>query len=103
MALIKCPNCQKDVSDKALRCPKCGFSISSRLSTQNSTVGGSPAPTQVKQNNILKVFLLCICIVLTICVGITIVKRHNTRIEIENQLSIIEDIISDAEPIPAVE
>ena len=28
MALIKCPECGKQVSDKAQTCPNCGFSIS---------------------------------------------------------------------------
>ena len=27
MALIKCPNCQKDISDKANACPNCGYII----------------------------------------------------------------------------
>ena len=27
MALIKCPECGKDVSDKALACPNCGFPV----------------------------------------------------------------------------
>ena len=27
MALIKCPECGNEVSDKALSCPKCGFPI----------------------------------------------------------------------------
>ncbi|MBQ9517229.1 MAG: zinc-ribbon domain-containing protein [Eubacterium sp.] len=27
MAMIKCPNCQKDISDKATACPACGFVI----------------------------------------------------------------------------
>lgn len=25
MALIKCPECQKEVSDKTYKCPNCGF------------------------------------------------------------------------------
>ena len=29
MALIKCPECGKDVSDTAVSCPKCGFLIAS--------------------------------------------------------------------------
>lgn len=33
LALIKCPECNKEVSDKAVSCPNCGFPISS---TQNS-------------------------------------------------------------------
>lgn len=27
MALIKCPNCNNDLSDKAIKCPKCGSQI----------------------------------------------------------------------------
>ena len=27
MGLIKCPECQHDVSDKAAACPKCGYPI----------------------------------------------------------------------------
>lgn len=29
MALIKCPECKKDISDKALVCPKCGYELKS--------------------------------------------------------------------------
>lgn len=27
MALIKCPDCKKEVSDKAYSCPNCGYPI----------------------------------------------------------------------------
>ena len=27
MALIKCPECKKEVSDKAITCPNCGFEL----------------------------------------------------------------------------
>lgn len=27
MALIKCPECGKEISDKAIRCPSCGYPI----------------------------------------------------------------------------
>lgn len=27
MAIIKCPECQNDISDKASSCPHCGFSL----------------------------------------------------------------------------
>ena len=29
MAIIKCPECQNEISDKALSCPKCGYPIAS--------------------------------------------------------------------------
>lgn len=27
MALIKCPGCSKDISDKAIACPSCGYEM----------------------------------------------------------------------------
>lgn len=30
MAMIMCPECGKEISDKAKRCPSCGFKIKSR-------------------------------------------------------------------------
>ena len=27
MALIQCPECKKDISDKAYTCPSCGFPV----------------------------------------------------------------------------
>ena len=32
MALIKCPECGKEISDKALRCPHCGFELNTHSS-----------------------------------------------------------------------
>ena len=28
MALIKCPNCGKEISDKAIKCVECGYELS---------------------------------------------------------------------------
>mgnify|MGYP000308901138 FL=1 len=36
MALIKCPECGKEISDKAASCPNCGFPITQRNVTQES-------------------------------------------------------------------
>nr|WP_244587244.1 zinc-ribbon domain-containing protein [Escherichia coli] len=33
MALIKCPECQKEVSDSALYCPACGKPVSYKNNT----------------------------------------------------------------------
>ena len=34
MALIKCPECKGDVSDKASACPTCGYPIKKRMSDE---------------------------------------------------------------------
>lgn len=37
MALIKCPECEKEVSDSAKCCPNCGCPIKSHIRTSNSS------------------------------------------------------------------
>ena len=38
MALIKCPECQKEISDKAMICPNFGFPISKYLIENDSNI-----------------------------------------------------------------
>lgn len=35
MALLKCPECKHDVSDKATACPHCGYPMNSPTSTNH--------------------------------------------------------------------
>lgn len=36
MALIKCPECNKKISDKAENCPHCGYSFNKKINNNNS-------------------------------------------------------------------
>ena len=47
MTLIVCPECSKDVSDKALSCPGCGFPITKTVSPSNK--GGWPVPSEQEE------------------------------------------------------
>ena len=38
MALIKCPECKKKISDQCENCPQCGFPIKNSLATDNNEV-----------------------------------------------------------------
>lgn len=42
MALIECPECKNQISDKASACPKCGVPIASTLSTPTTETPASP-------------------------------------------------------------
>lgn len=44
MALIKCPECGKEVSDRASACPNCGCPISD----SNSSVNSTPTTAQIR-------------------------------------------------------
>jgi len=35
MALIKCPECQSEISDQALTCPRCGFPLKKGASSES--------------------------------------------------------------------
>ena len=50
MALINCPDCNTQVSDKAIQCPKCAFPISQYFSDQNLTSGKIPKTENVTSN-----------------------------------------------------
>ena len=45
MALISCPECGKEISDKAPSCPSCGVPIAAQVAL--ATEGAQPAPQQV--------------------------------------------------------
>ena len=36
MAMITCPECGKSISDRALKCPACGYPISKNINSMTS-------------------------------------------------------------------
>lgn len=46
MALIKCPECGKEISDKAIACPHCGFPIEKNSTEQKKIITDQPMPIQ---------------------------------------------------------
>lgn len=42
MALLKCPECAHDVSDKAVSCPNCGYPMNTPSSTKPRIRNGKP-------------------------------------------------------------
>ncbi|MEG0252027.1 MAG: zinc-ribbon domain-containing protein, partial [Christensenellaceae bacterium] len=36
MALIKCPECNKDISEEAILCPQCGYPIADKIDEINA-------------------------------------------------------------------
>ena len=64
MALIKCPDCQKDVSDKAEKCPFCGCPINPSITNSPSETSAisysysKPAPSPKKIAFLLLPFFL---------------------------------------------
>jgi len=57
MAIVKCPECGKDISDSAVSCPNCGKPLQ-----QPSTISPNPAP-QKKKTGIFKKILISIAVI----------------------------------------
>ena len=57
MALIKCPECGKEISDKAMQCIHCGYPLSQLLSNSNADIqlSDSQCPCcRVKKQHVIK-------------------------------------------------
>lgn len=73
MALIKCPECGKEISDKAGVCPECGYPISQK-------------PSKMRSKKV--VYVCCTVVVLGLIVGCVLyinVSNNNKAIEYYNQ------------------
>lgn len=68
MAIIKCPECGKEISDKANSCPNCGAPINIH--------------TEKSGNKKSKIFFIIICIILVGCVIGTIFLYFNKRVDL---------------------
>ena len=68
MALIKCPECELQVSDKAISCPHCGYPMQSlkrkpRTSTKRKRLpNGFGSITELKNRNLRKPFWVRVCV-----------------------------------------
>ena len=68
MALIKCPECGKEISDKASNCPNCGCPIGS-TTEQTSTV---EVQQQKPKSSIKKIIPIIIAVIIVAIIGIAI-------------------------------
>ncbi len=54
MALINCPECNKDVSEKADSCPNCGYPIRNEVIEKNIQVDNTSPDEQVDSSSLLE-------------------------------------------------
>ena len=89
MALIKCPECGKEVSDKAMTCPNCGCPISARNDSETQSSG-------IKDFDKIPIFKICIgiCAILTLLLPFwrMVFKEFDEVISI-NGFSIMRSIV----------
>ena len=65
MSLVKCPDCQNEVSSKAPSCPKCGAPISSEnIATKSNLVTIQKTAKTLKMQSLIAVVMLLVGIVM---------------------------------------
>lgn len=92
MALIKCNECGKEISDKAKTCPNCSYPIKKEKVKEN----GKKILSQSKQTS-FKIFkiLIMVCIVIFMIFSIKLVYQHlYQRVENQKEIKHKQEIIS---------
>ena len=72
MALIKCPECKKDISDKAEVCPNCGY----ELKSANDSIGNSNLDKVISGNN-LKYLLIIVVAAIGIFLVFNMINKNS--------------------------
>ena len=95
MAMIKCPECGRDISDKALKCPQCGYPMQEMAKTAAAgTVGegngdsfGSKAKMKMKELPKKKIAMIAagVCVAVAAVVGISIgVRASASNVKVDD-------------------
>lgn len=86
MALINCPECNKEISDKALTCPQCGFPVPEKISEDvvlkgDEGIGGSNIRKKnkkiySKKTKIITIFTIIVVLASTSVYGLDYYYRN---------------------------
>lgn len=82
MALIKCPECENEISNKAVSCPNCGcpLTITNQLENQNDVdVQMSENSTLTRRKLSKKVLITIVAVICAILATITIIINKNKK------------------------
>ena len=99
MALIKCANCNNEISDKAKVCPKCGYKLGDELNIKDANIEASP-PQKDKIPSYIIVTLVCIFVIACVIGQINDMyyeseSRSETKSEVTNSSHEAEEQIKE--------
>lgn len=115
MALIKCPECGREISDKAGKCPYCGYPIE-EIEKNNTTNDGNNEvgdivveenkkdenlnkPERKKAINKKKIFCIIGAIIIVICTGIFVYSRIQLKEDLENENKKMVKLLKDIDKL----
>ncbi len=109
MAMIKCPECEQDISDKALKCPRCGYPLKTEPAEEKN-ISDMSSGTAISQNSniqdtikkkniiiIIPVFILAgIAIFILFYSGVFKSNLSVNEINLSKWKLVVEDTYSDS-------
>ena len=107
MALIKCPKCGHNISDKAKQCPKCGNVIARNNGVPQDNMPQDNTLSSNKTNAaVLAVLIICILALAVIICCVVIPASNGSKsatIDTDTIPDTMEYVEEDSEPIPATD
>lgn len=80
MVLIKCPECGKDVSDEAVSCPSCGYSIKKYIAEKKQELKQEEKSDKSKKLAVKGIIILiAIILIVSIAIFVGIQKKQDKR------------------------
>ena len=71
MALMKCPECEKEISDKAASCPHCGYQVINISDNKKTAKKKSSTLEGIKKDLFIPIFVLGIIVFLIIGINVS--------------------------------
>ena len=101
MALIKCPECNKEISDKVTACPHCGYPLSETNSEKLvEEYGEAKQKNKTNKKKSIKVLVIICVVVVLIGIGIGTYfavtakeRNYNKAIELYNSGNYSDSLI----------
>ena len=87
MALIKCPECGQEISDKAAICPRCAYPIKAALPNTISDDNTTPNKETVKNQKKKNTLIFCLIAVAAVIIGYFLyIGSLNTEVKIKTAI-----------------
>lgn len=100
MALINCPECGKEISDKAASCPNCGYPISSTekiIESQDNTTVSPPTTKSNKNVGIIIAIISIIVIAVILVFVVNNIKKKNAQAKREQAIQEVKTAMDDVD------
>ena len=106
MALITCPECGKEISDKATACPNCGCPVSQKQTyipaPPTEIPSAPPTPLKMRRGCLVSIILFFILFSIGISIGIANKKNHPEKYDNSIAVKYIDVTIEEGEAIDLV-